>query len=304
MSLTTTIIGIVSAARIDFGPPPVAPPRFEIVAHGGAYQSYVGPPLDGDGCSAEIAPPSHRFLENTIPSIREAFRLGATIVEIDVRRTADDQLVVFHDHSLECLTNGSGAVRSRSLAYLRSLDIGYGYRISGRQEFPFRGTGVGVMPTLAEVLDAFPTGRFLLDDKDGSAHTTALIAGVVDALPQARQRDLYYWGPEAFADDLQASAPEVKYFGNRDRVKACARAAATRLFLGDLPTECQAQVLGLPSSYLSKTPGWPNRLLRKVRAAGSSFFVTGVDTPGELEALAGLPIDGVITDRIDLIGAH
>jgi glycerophosphoryl diester phosphodiesterase len=74
------------------------------------------------------------------------------------------------------------------------------------------------------------------------------------------------------------------------------------LFIGALPAECQDQTLGLPISYLSKTPGWPNRLLRKVRAAGSRFFVGGVDTPSELEELSRLPIDGVITERIDVIG--
>jgi glycerophosphoryl diester phosphodiesterase len=301
--VTATVIGLVVAAWVDFGPPPIAPPRFEIVAHKGVYQHYVGPPLEGvNGCSATIASPSHRFLENTIPSIREAFRLGATVVEIDVRRTADDHLVVFHDHSLECRTNGIGRVSSRPLSYLRTLDIGHGYRITGTQEFPFRGHGVGAMPTLEEVLEAFPSGRFLIDDKDESADTTALIARVVGALPRIRQHDLHYWGREALYEQLRSSAPEVRYFGNPARVKDCARAAALRLFLGDLPPECHDQMLGLPISYLSKTPGWPNRLLHKVRAAGSQFFVAGVDTPSELEALSRLPIDGVITERIDMIG--
>jgi glycerophosphoryl diester phosphodiesterase len=62
--------------------------------------------------------------ENTRASLQKAKELGATWIETDVRLTGDRQLVIFHDDELNRLTNAEGYVALKSLAYLRSLDIG------------------------------------------------------------------------------------------------------------------------------------------------------------------------------------
>lgn len=80
------------------------------------------------GCEAiHIYKPAHGNIENTIESIGAAFSMGATIVEIDIRRTKDNHLVIFHDEELDCRTNGNGKVVDHTLEYLKTLDIGYGY---------------------------------------------------------------------------------------------------------------------------------------------------------------------------------
>src|SRR5262245_40776079 len=65
---------------------------FEIVAHRGVHVMWRrGEYNPITGCEAQhIYPPSHDLVENTIPAIQRAFDLGATIVEIDIRRTGDD----------------------------------------------------------------------------------------------------------------------------------------------------------------------------------------------------------------------
>ncbi len=84
----------------------------EIVAHRGVhcnYQKGVYDPVSG--CKAKhIFPPAHNYIENTLTSIKAAFEFGATIVEIDIRKTADSNLIVFHDYALECRTNGQGLI--------------------------------------------------------------------------------------------------------------------------------------------------------------------------------------------------
>jgi glycerophosphoryl diester phosphodiesterase len=67
--------------------------------------------------------------ENTLASFRSALELGVDVVECDVHLSADRELVVIHDHTLERTTNGTGLVGERTLAELRQLDAGGGERI-------------------------------------------------------------------------------------------------------------------------------------------------------------------------------
>jgi len=106
---------------------------FDVFAHRGVHVNWKKGTYDPvSGCEAtHIYEPTHEYIENTIESIQAAFDMGATIVEIDIRRTSDDHLVVFHDWMLECRTNGQGRVSDHPLAYLKTLDIGYGYTHDG-----------------------------------------------------------------------------------------------------------------------------------------------------------------------------
>jgi len=86
-----------------------------------------------------IDPPTHEFIENTIPSIQAAVEAGADIIELDIKLTTDGEIVVFHDETLDCRTDGTGKTHHQNLAYLRGLDIGYGYTSDGGKTYPFRG---------------------------------------------------------------------------------------------------------------------------------------------------------------------
>ncbi len=62
--------------------------------------------------------------ENTLAGFRTAARLGVEAVEFDVRLTADDRLVVFHDTTLERTARRRGTVRALPAAELLALDVG------------------------------------------------------------------------------------------------------------------------------------------------------------------------------------
>ena len=61
--------------------------------------------------------------ENTMPSFELAVDLGVDMVECDVHLSADGQVVVIHDHTLDRTTTGAGLVRDRTAAELRALDV-------------------------------------------------------------------------------------------------------------------------------------------------------------------------------------
>jgi glycerophosphoryl diester phosphodiesterase len=99
------------------------------------------------GASAELP-------ENTMEAFRRAVELGADAIELDVHLTADGQLAIIHDETLERTTDGSGPVRERTMSQLRGLDAGA--QFAGEDgSFPHRGKGMRI-PTLPEVLDWLP----------------------------------------------------------------------------------------------------------------------------------------------------
>ncbi len=75
--------------------------------------------------------------ENTLSSFRTAITIGCDRAELDVRKTKDGQLVVFHDDEVSNLTNGVGFVSELTMAELKELDCEQG----------------GKIPTLQEVVD-------------------------------------------------------------------------------------------------------------------------------------------------------
>jgi glycerophosphoryl diester phosphodiesterase len=275
----------------------------ELVAHRGVHQTFPLHDLEVDTCTARIIdPPTHRFIENTIPSMREAFAHGASAVELDIHRTADDQLVVFHDWTLDCRTNGMGVTNEQTVDYLTSLDVGYGYTADGGQSFPLRGAGVGLMPTLPEVLAAFPNERFVIHDKDGDAKTADVLTAFLATLPPRQRAHLSYWGSDSAL--LRERAPEVRlYIYGGDELRSCLGDYLARMLLtGTLSDACRQYVIGIPFDRLASLPGWPHLILARAHQAGARVVITDVDTEAQLAAIGRLPIDGIQTNRIEVIG--
>jgi len=64
--------------------------------------------------------------ENTLRSFHRAVADGCDEIELDLRVTADGELVVLHDATVDRTTNGTGAVADLPFSVLRSLDAGHG----------------------------------------------------------------------------------------------------------------------------------------------------------------------------------
>ena len=290
------------------GQAPGTPPQdsLDVVAHRGMHTNWQKGAYDlATGCEAtHIYTPTHPYIENTIDAIDAAFDSGATVVEIDIRRTSDDHLVIFHDDRLECRTDGAGRVSDQPLEYLQRLDIGYGYTHDGGRTYPFRGRGVGQMPTLVEVLEAFPDGRFWIDHKDGSMETARLLVDTLKTLPPDQQAGLYYWGPSDTLAYIRQELPVItRLVGIRSEVKDCFLPYLLTLGLAGFPEHCRGTGLGLPPAYLRLAWGWPYRFLDAVHQAGLRFYLL-VDTAPDAQRFRHLPVDGIITDYIEVVGPY
>ena len=288
--------------------------RPEWLAHRGLAQTYDLAGVGNDTCTARrILPPEHGYLENTIASMRAAFAAGADIVEFDIHPTTDGAFAVFHDWALDCRTDGHGVTRTHALATLRSLDIGYGYTADGKT-FPFRHKGVGLMPTLDEVLATFPDRRFLINVKSNDPAEGEMLAARLARLPPQQRRLLMSYGGERPMAVLRERLPELRVMSRRSLVR-CGLGYIALGWSGHVPAACARSLILVPINLAPFLWGWPGRFVARMRRNDALVFVTGPYGPGDpgtrgvddRATLARLPphfSGGIWTNRIDRIGPN
>ena len=111
--------------------------------------------------------------ENSLASLALALRQGADGIECDVQLTSDGQAVLLHDETLDATTTGKGALKDHSLAEVRALRL--------RAQRGSHTITAELVPTLAEVLEAFGHGPQLLN-VEIKASRTAKLAQIVGTM--------------------------------------------------------------------------------------------------------------------------
>ena len=112
--------------------------------------------------------------ENTLAAISDAIDLGVDFVEIDIRHTADNHLVLVHDTTVDRTTQGTGNVDQMTLEQVRALEV-------TQQEGEERDDGAQV-PTFEEALALLleQSGNLVLD-VDMKTHRGDLVAEAITA---------------------------------------------------------------------------------------------------------------------------
>lgn len=285
-----------------------------LLAHRGLAQTYPREGLDSETCTAtRIYAPEHSYLENTIASMRAAFEVGADIVEFDIHPTTDGQFAVFHDWTIDCRTEGKGVTREQTMAYLKTLDVGYGYTADGGKTFPFRGKGVGLMPTLDEVLATFPGKRFLIHIKSNDAGEGDLLAARLRQLPAQRLADLIVYGGDRPIARLRELMPTMQLM-SKTSLFQCGTHYIAYGWTGAIPEACRNSIALIPSNVAPLIWGWPRLFVERMASVNTPVFVTGTldrrniaTGVDDLEAAKALPADfpgGVWTNRADRLGPY
>lgn len=102
--------------------------------------------------------------ENTMYAFERALEMGVDVLEMDMRATLDNHLVIIHDSTVDRTTDGRGPVASLTLEELKRLDAAYYWSPDGGGSFPLRGHGLRV-PTVDEIFVAFNVVRLNIDIK-------------------------------------------------------------------------------------------------------------------------------------------
>lgn len=289
------------------------PENREILAHRGLHQTYDPKGVENETCTADrIDAPVHNYMENTLPAIEAAIDMGADIIEFDIHPTTDGEFVVFHDWTLGCRTDGTGVVRKHDSQYLKTLDIGYGYTADGGKTYPFRGHFIGAMPTLNELLNAYPDTAFFLNIKsrdvwEVEALTTYLKDRALKDRAMGRAQLSVYGGD--VVHQFKTLNPDIKTL-TKNGAKECLKSYLVTGWSGYMPKACRDTYVPVPENFQWAVWGWPARFEARLEKVGSRAILFGsktkahtnraIDSPA---SIAAIPKDfgGIIwTNRIDL----
>jgi glycerophosphoryl diester phosphodiesterase len=227
--------------------------------------------------------------ENTMEAFQGAADLGCLYVETDVRVTRDGVVVLFHDPGLERLTNAVGPVEEWDWDDLRLLDAGYHF--APDRGHPRRGAGLGV-PSLDEVFSTFPGLSFNIDLK-----APGIEWAVADVITRHDRRDTALVG--SFHDRRQRRFRRI----TRGAVATSAGPAeATAMWLASRAGRAPRRP---PAAYQLPERAGPMRVDRRLvetcHRAGSQIHVWTVNLPKDMHRLLDLGVDGIVTDRPDLL---
>lgn len=255
------------------------------------YVVHDGPLFFAHRGGAKLAP------ENTLVAFEQGVSFGADCLELDIQMTSDGEVVVIHDPTVNRTTNGRGPVASYTLDQLRHLDAGYRFTGDDGQTYPFRGRGITI-PTLGEVLERFPTLRINIDLK---------------ASDPTRERRLWDLIQEHEAQDrvLVASGdmhPPIARFRllSGGRIATSASNVEVRNFVLSMLFRTAGRLrpaydaLQVPETYHGLRIVSP-AMLTIARRFDLDVHVWTIDEPGQMRRLLGWGVDGVMSDRPDLL---
>lgn len=225
-------------------------------------------------------------LENTMAAFRRAVEEGFSYLEMDVRATADGAVVVHHDRTLDRTTEGTGAICELPAGAVAEV------RIMGREPIPL----------LADVLAEFPGVRITIELK--AAEVVAPVLALLDRTDSWHRVCLgSYQEPwlrrarQVAGRRLCTSMAQASAFGLRSR--AWLDALPWPLSLLPAPP-ARGDLAQLPRRFGGLTVV-DERLLRAAHRSGREVHVWTVDDPAEMAELLDLGVDGILSDRPDLL---
>ncbi|MCA1652718.1 MAG: glycerophosphodiester phosphodiesterase family protein [Sphingomicrobium sp.] len=247
-----------------------------LIAHRGISQLFHHRGLTDRDCTAKrIEVPVHDRIEDSVRSMRDSAQMGADMVQVDLASTADGRIALFHDRTLDCRTDGRGAVRDRTLAELQALDPGYGYSTDGGKTFPLRGLRRDRIASLEEGLAALPATAILFTFQSRDpAEADRLIAALKAIGRDVELRGDGFTGDPAPIAHVRDAFPTAWTY-TKPGATACTMGYLRIGWLGFVPDACRNGTIMVPIDRQWLFPGWPNRLIARMAAVGARVMIVG-----------------------------
>lgn len=237
--------------------------------------------------------------ENTMMAFHRASEIGVDIIELDVQSTSDGRIVVLHDETVDRTTDGHGEIAKMTYAAAQRLDAGFGFAPPG---FPHRGKGIRI-PLLEDVLTSFPQMAFTIEMK--SSPFPHFLENLSDVIRRAAPRRVIA-ASESMEQlrRIRAILPDVPTNLSRAEVRRFYFMAKVGLGIFSF---LRGSVFQVPT-YAGGDARTGFRVVthRFVRAAhrlGIPVQVWTVNDPAEMRELIDMGVDGITTDRPDILNA-
>ena len=206
--------------------------------------------------------------ENTLASVQKALDLGVDMIEIDVFKISSGELVVFHDQTVDRLTNGPGNIEEYNISDLSRLILDGGHKI----------------PMLQDVLKLIDN-KVVLNIELKGANTADKVNHTIDFYTKSRG-----WSPENFI---------ISSF-NWDELRAMRKLnknVAIAVLTEDNPLD--AIEVGKELNAVAINPYFKNLdadVAKKIKEAGFKIYTWTVNEPEDIVAMKNLGVDGIITN--------
>ena len=225
----------------------------------------------------------HDAPENTLAAFHLAREMGADGVELDVQVSQDGEAVVIHNFTVDATTDGQGAVRDKTLAELKELDAGawFDARFAGQR-----------IPTLQEVIVEVGRQLFLnIELKTKMFGSTGLVSEVVRLI---EDHNLVH----------RVIVSSFNPFALRQVKRLNPGISTGALYFFDLPGHLVRSLLMFLADPDALNP--EKRLVTReymawAKERGYRVNAWTVDESAEMERLVALGVDGIITNRPDLL---
>lgn len=210
--------------------------------------------------------------ENTLAAFAKALDSRPEWIELDVHLSADGQVVVMHDRTVDRTTNGTGALAELTLAQIKALEAGswFGAEFAGE-----------LVPTLAEVVELVGDRSRLNVEIKLAADNPGAPQQVVEVLRQ---------GGVLAASMISSFDLEAVL-----EVRELTPEPALALITGRATDLDRAREAGLPWLNLHAA-ATTEALLQQAREAGIAVTVWTVDSPAQMEHFASLGVEALCTN--------
>ena len=212
--------------------------------------------------------------ENTLPSIKKAMELGVNGIEIDIFRCASGELVVFHDSTLDRLTDAKGPIENLTLDSIRKIDVLDGYSI----------------PTLDEVLDLIAGQVFLNIELKGS--NTAILT---DSILKTKFEKRIWNSDKIIISSFNWKELEVFYEVNKQ--------VQIAILTDDDPLDALPIAKKLTASAINPNYKYlTSENVSKIQKEGFKIYAWTVNKKEAINAMIAFGVEGIITDFPERVG--
>ncbi len=237
---------------------------------------------------------------NTLAAFDHAVELGVDVLEMDIHQTQDGVIVLMHDATVDRTTDGSGAIKEMTLDEIRALDAGYYWADDDGATYPYRGQGIQV-PTLEELFQRYPDMRMNIEIKQ---ETPSMVRPFCQLIHDYNMQDqlLVATFHQATVEEFRAECPDVitsmvepeiqLFFGlNVALLGALYQAPGTAF---QVPRTSSLPIIG-------EVDVLTERFIRVANSHNIQVHAWTINDPAEMERLIDLGVNGIITDRPDLL---
>ena len=235
---------------------------------------------------------SELYPHDTLFALKEYAAMEVDVLEMDLHMTADGEIILIHDHTVDRTTDGSGDVREMTLEEVQALDAGW-YWTKDDQSYPFRGQGI-IIPTLEEVFETFPDYPMIIEIKQDSPTMAAPLCELIRGYGM-ENKVMVASSREIAMQEFRRYCPEVATSATREEV----RQFVIRGFLlmgGTVSPEYEA--LHVPEED-GGIPIVTRLFLWFAHNRNLQVHIWTINEADEIQRFIDMGVDGIMTDRTD-----